>query len=534
MSIHTILVPFDFSPQSVFALEKACHLGQELRATLHLITVKEGSPDESAERHLMDRLLAALPPAYELQNKVHREVLRGRIHDELIEYAKRCRADLIVMGSRARSGFLRLATGSVTQSVLKDSPCPVVMVKANMLDVEHVQDEADIKYEDLKQSDSPALDLLTRAISLRATDIHIDPLEEDQFGVRFRIDGTVAAYCQVDVSIAEHLMQQYLTLARLDNAESFRPREGRLILPASMHDFEARVTTTPVAGGRAMALRIFSKENVYLPLESLGFSTTGLESVKKVLQGGEGLVLVTGPTGSGKTTTVYSMLETYGGTNNNMVSIEDPVEFDVPFVRQVNVDERHGVTMTSGLKTILRMDPDIVFVGEIRDAENADIAFRAAGSGQFVFSTLHTRDVASTFTGLRDLGMTNRTLAGNLVGVVNQRLIRKLCEKCRQATEPNESCQESFYELGLDLPASVYQAVGCDACRGTGFKGRCGVFECVQIDFELAELIANNATEAELRRQIRSKGISSLTAEAMLKVRNGITSFEEANSLRWL
>jgi type II secretory ATPase GspE/PulE/Tfp pilus assembly ATPase PilB-like protein len=260
----------------------------------------------------------------------------------------------------------------------------------------------------------------------------------------------------------------------------------------------------------------------------------GLATVKEILHGGEGLVLVTGPTGSGKTTSVYSMLETYGSTNKNIVSIEDPVEFDVPFVRQVNVDERHDVTMTSGLKTILRMDPDIVFVGEIRDSENAEIALRAASSGRFVFSSLHTRDVASTFTGLRDLGMSNHTIAGNLVGVVNQRLVRKLCEKCRKAVEPDERCKKSFSDLGLELPASVYESVGCDACRGSGFKGRCGVFECVKIDDELADLIANNASEAELRRLIRSKGISSLTTEAMLKVRDGVTSFEEANSLRWL
>jgi nucleotide-binding universal stress UspA family protein len=283
MSINTLLVPFDFSPHSILALERACHLGKELQATLHLIFVKEGPPDEDAERHLMDRLLAAMPPAYELQNQVHREVLCGRIHDQLIGYAKRCQADLIVMGSRGHSGILRLAIGSVAQRVLKDSPCPVVMVKANMLEVQHAQDEADVKYEDLKQSDSPALDLLGRAISLRASDIHIDPLEEDQYSIRLRIDGNIAAYCTVDVGIAEHLMQQYLTLARLDNAESFRCREGRLFLPASLRDFEARVTAMPVAGGRTMALRIFSKENIYMPLESLGFGAAGLAQLPQQL-----------------------------------------------------------------------------------------------------------------------------------------------------------------------------------------------------------------------------------------------------------
>jgi type II secretory ATPase GspE/PulE/Tfp pilus assembly ATPase PilB-like protein len=533
MTIKTILVPFDFSAHSALALEKACQLGQGLRAALHLIFVKEGAADEDAQRVLMDRLLAATPPAFELQNTVHREILHGRVHDELIEYAKRSKADLIVMGSRGHSGILRLATGSVVQRVLKDSPCPVVMVKANMNDVEHVKDESDIKYEDLKQSESPAIDLLSRAISLRASDVHIDPLEADQYGIRFRIDGHIAAYCTVESSVAERLMQQYLTLARLDN-ESFRPREGRLFLPGHMRNFEVRLTATPVAGGRAVALRISAKENVYLPLESLGFSSDGLETVKQLLHGGEGLVLVTGPTGSGKTTSVYSMLETLGTSKQCIVSIEDPVEFDVPFARQINVDDRHGVTMTSGLKTLLRMDPDIIFVGEIRDPENAEIALRGASSGRFVFSSLHTRDVASTITALRDLGMSNRTIAGNLVGVVNQRLLRKLCTDCRQTSEPSEACKHTFASLGFEQPTSVFRAVGCYACRGSGFKGRCGVFECVKMDDEIAEMIANNATEVELRRLIRSKGISGLRVEAMSRVRDGITSFEEATSLRWL
>ena len=533
MSIKTILVPFDFSPNSFLAVEQACQLGQQLNAELHLVYVKDGVPDPDIQHRSMDRLLSVVPPAYELQNKVIREVLCGRIHEELIEYAKRCKAGLIVMGSRGRSGIFQLTVGSVAQRVFKEAPCPVVFVKTERVDLGPSQDESDIKYQNLKESDSPALDLLGRAISLRASDVHIDPLEKDQYGVRFRIDGKVISYCTVDTGVAEHLMHQYLTLARLDTADPFRPREGRILLPPNMHDFETRITSTPVAGGQAMALRVFSKENVFLLLESLGFSEAGLETVQRMLRGSEGLVLVTGPTGSGKTTTVYSMLQTYGGTNKNIVSIEDPVEFDVPFVRQLNVDERHDVTMTSGLRTILRMDPDILFVGEIRDPENAEIALRAASSGRFVFSSLHTRDVASTFTGLRDMRISDHSVAGNLVGV-NQRLVRSLCQKCRKASELAPNCIEIFSEHGVEIPPVVYEPAGCDACRGTGFKGRCGVFECVKINDELSEMIASKATEAELRQLIRTKGIASLTSEALRKVSQGITSFDEANSVRWL
>ncbi len=534
MTFNKILVPFDFSPNSILALEKACQLGQQLRSELHLVWVKEGLPDIDMQRHSMDRLLAAVPPSFELQNTVRREVLSGSIHDELIGYAKKCKADLIVMGSRGRTGVLQLALGSVAQRVLKGAPCPVVLVKAEMLNGDSVQDEVDSKYQRLKESDSPAIDLLARAISVRATDIHIDPLDSELYSVRFRIDGSIVSYCSVDTGVAEHLMHQYLTLAKIDHAEPFRPREGRLQLPTNMSDFEARVTATPVAGGDAMALRLFSKENVFMPLESLGLSGAGLDTVQKMLHGSEGLVLVTGPTGSGKTTTVYSMLKTYGSTNRNIVSIEDPVEFDVPFVRQMNVDERHDVTMSSGLKTLLRMDPDIIFVGEIRDSENAGIAFRAASSGRFVFSSLHTRDVASTLTALRDLGVTDHSISANLIGVVNQRLVRKLCVQCRKSVGPSEQCKEAFSEYGLVTPPQIYEPVGCDACRGTGFKGRSGVFECVKCDAELTRAIASNVTEAELRRLIRSQGITSLNAEALNKVSVGITSFLEAISVRWL
>ena len=534
MSVYTILVPFDFSSNSILALEKACELVPPMQAELHMLYVKEGAADVDSQRHSMNRLLTALPPTFELQHNVHREVLNGTIHEEIIEYAKKCNANLIVMGSRGRSGVQLLTHGSVAQRVTHDSPCPVVLVKPNMLDQTPILDEVDSTYVSLKETDSPALDLLARAISLRATDVHIDPQTSELYGVRFRIDGSLVTYCTVDSGVAAHLMHQYLNLAKLDISEPFRPREGRLMLPSSMRDFEARLTATPVSGGGAMSLRLFSKDNVFLPLEGLGFSGAGLETVRSMLRGSEGLVLVTGPTGSGKTTTVYSMLQTFGNRNRNIVSIEDPVEFDVPFVRQMNVDERHDVSMTSGLRTLLRMDPDIIFVGEIRDPENAEIALRAASSGRFVFSSLHTRDVASTLTAFRDMGVTNHSISGNLIGVVNQRLVRKLCEKCRKPGEFNEQDKDLFRAHGIEVPAVVLEPVGCVECRNTGFKGRCGIFECLKIDDGIKNAIAENATEAELRQLIRTQGIASLTAEALGKVREGITSFSEAVSVRWI
>jgi general secretion pathway protein E len=253
-----------------------------------------------------------------------------------------------------------------------------------------------------------------------------------------------------------------------------------------------------------------------------------------MLQRGEGLVLVTGPTGSGKTTTVYSMLETLGSGDMNIVSIEDPVEFPARFIRQMEVDQRHAVTMASGLRTLLRMDPDIVFLGEIRDAEAAEIAMRAASSGKYVFTTLHTRDVASTVTAILDLGIDRRSLAGNLTGIVSQRLVRRLCPQCRQPADLRDKDRAWFGQFGIEPPAQLFEPIGCPACRGKGFRGRVGVFEVVLADAELVQRITQGATEHEVREQIRRGGTPELTVDALAKVTAGLTSLDEARKMTWV
>ncbi len=533
MASHNILVPFDFSEFSVRALSVACDLAKSLNSEVYLVHVREGQQDPDTHRSTLEQLLAVVLPTQELQNVVHREVIYGVTHEELLKYAQKIHANMIVMGTRGRSGIVQLAMGSVVQRMLRTAHCPVVVVNSENA-AEIVFDEADEKYESIKSNETPAVDLIARALSLRATDIHVDPSDDRQYSVRLRIDGKITPYCMLDDGVASHLINQYLTMARIDMADPFRAREGRLQLPAHMQHIEVRVTTSPVAGGDALALRLFAKDNVFLSLDKLGFSGQSLVSVQRMLHGNEGLVLITGPTGSGKTTTVYSMLESFGGQHHNIVSIEDPVEFSVGFVRQLSVDERHGVTMSSGLRTLLRMDPDIIFIGEIRDPEAAGIALRAANSGRFVFSSLHTRDVAATITALRDLEVTDHSLAGNLVGIVNQRLVRRLCSNCKKTRPIDAHCRETFAAEGIEPPTDVSDAVGCPKCRESGYYGRCGVFETIVSSNELAQAIAAGAPEAELRRIIRALGNASLTADALCKVRDHITSFEEAMSARWL
>jgi type II secretory ATPase GspE/PulE/Tfp pilus assembly ATPase PilB-like protein len=383
---------------------------------------------------------------------------------------------------------------------------------------------------------TPALDLLQRAQTLRATDIHIDPTGDGRYSVRLRIDGRLEHYCDLDADLAVHLLQQFKILGDLDIAEPFRPHEGRLRLPHSNSDCQVRITTSPVAGGESVCLRLQTRGTMFRPLDNLGLTATTRASIEEMLHRGEGIVLVTGPTGAGKTTTVYSMLRELEPPkqHRNIVTIEDPVEFNCPFLRQMSVDEAHGITLNSGLRTMLRMDPDVVFVGEIRDAQTAEMAMRAASSGKYVFSTLHTRDVASTVTALRDLGVSPRSLAGNLTGIISQRLVRQLCHQCRELAPISDDARQLLADHDLEVPAQLYQARGCDNCRNTGYRGRVGAFEVAVASHTLVEAIDREASEDELRRLIRSTGTPSLIKDGLKKAIDGITAIEEVHQMRWM
>jgi type II secretory ATPase GspE/PulE/Tfp pilus assembly ATPase PilB-like protein/nucleotide-binding universal stress UspA family protein len=379
-----------------------------------------------------------------------------------------------------------------------------------------------------------AIDLLARASDARASDVHLDPKTDAFYEVGFRIDGRVEHYCDLDRGIAVPLIQQIKVLAGLDIAEPFLPQEGRLHQVAGVPGVEVRITSAPVQGGPAMALRLHRRDQALMPLEELGLATTALEAVAQILHAGAGLVLVTGPTGSGKTTTIYSQLQVLAGQGRKIVSIEDPIEYPLPFVRQLGVDPKHNLTMTEGLRTILRMDPDIVAVSEIRDVESAEIAMRAASSGRFVFSTLHTRDAASTITAVRDLHIDNRSMAANLTGIIAQRLVRRLCRECAEKKPVTDAERTLFAAEELTAPAELLHPVGCTRCRGTGYYGRVGIFEVVQTQGPVETAIAAGAPEDELRGVLRTAGTPSLLADALVKVAGGITCVEEAQAMKWV
>ena len=386
-------------------------------------------------------------------------------------------------------------------------------------------------------TNTPAVDLVIRARRLRATDIHVDPTGSGESRVRFRIDGQLEEYCRIERSVAEHLVNQWKLLAGLDASDPFRSKEGRVDFPDSaraLADVEARFTSAPVAGGEAIALRLSARSDLYIPLEKLGLSAPAMLSVDAMSSAAEGLVLVSGPTGSGKTTTVYSILESICSSKRNIVSIEDPVEVPVPFVRQMSVDERHDITMTKGLKTLMRMDPDVIFLGEIRDAEAARIAMQAAASGRYVFSTLHARDIAAVFTALRDLGLADRSLAANVSGIINQRLMRRLCNACRRETDVTEAMRRKCEILHVDPPSSQFERVGCTNCRGTGYFGRVGIFEAASFSQDTQDAIANGDSESRIRSRLVEDGLTTLEVDAALKVVAGVTDYDEMTRVHWV
>jgi len=386
-------------------------------------------------------------------------------------------------------------------------------------------------------SAAPALDLLRRAIGDGATDVHIDPSPDDEYEIRFRVDGRLREFCRMDRSLAESLVKRLKVLSDLDIAEPFEAQEG--LLDLSDKEFEGaqvRITCAPVDGGECACLRIHQSAMVTMPIDDLGISSGAQSAVREMTSRPEGLILVAGPTGAGKTTTIYSMLRELTVREGDMLiaSIEDPVEMSVPFIRQMSVDVDHGITLASGLRTMLRMDPDVLFVGEIRDVETADMVMRAASSGRRVFATLHSRSVPASVTAFDDLGVDRRSLSANLTGIVSQRLARKLCERCKKTRPLEDHDRTLFEDHGLGVPDETWHAEGCDACQGSGYEGREGVFQVALVDDGLRAAIARGANESELGEVVQQSGSESLGTVALKKVIGGVTSLEEVHRQRVL
>ncbi|MDG2061548.1 MAG: type II secretion system ATPase GspE [SAR86 cluster bacterium] len=371
-------------------------------------------------------------------------------------------------------------------------------------------------------NDAPVIKLinaiLSEAIKASASDIHIEPFE-NYLSIRFRVDGVLQEILKPSEKMAPMINARIKVMSQLDIAEKRIPQDGRMSLQLGKKWIDIRVSTLPSSFGERLVLRILDKAETQLGLEQLGMSSNTLSQVKKILKKQNGIVLVSGPTGSGKTTTLYSALNILNDKTRNILTVEDPIEYGLEGVGQTQVNTKVGMTFARGLRAILRQDPDVVMVGEIRDLETAEISIQASLTGHLVLSTVHTNDSVGVVTRLRDMGIESYLLSSSLKGVLAQRLVRRLCVKCKK--------QETVSD-NVHLPDSseVYVSVGCEECHETGYLGRIGLFEFFSIDDMVKEAINSNASEEELTELSFSEE-NRLFESGLELVMQGLTSLDE-------
>jgi len=390
-----------------------------------------------------------------------------------------------------------------------------------MEDIEHLKDLA---------SEAPVIRLvnliISRAIEKRASDIHIEPFERD-LKVRYRIDGVLYDVESPPKKLKAAVISRIKIMARLNIAERRVPQDGRIKMRVLGRDIDLRVSTLPTMYGESVVMRILDKSNTQIyDLEKLGFSSLMLDRFKDLIARPHGIILVTGPTGSGKTTTLYAALTRINLPDKKIITIEDPVEYQINGINQIHVNPTIGLTFAAGLRSIVRQDPDVIMVGEIRDLETAEIAIRAALTGHLVFSTLHTNDAPSAIARLVDMGAEDYLLASSILGVLAQRLVRVICPSCKvKADVEAEHLAEIGFSPGTSVP--LFEGRGCKECADTGFLGRMGVYELMLMDDDIRRLTITSADSTQLRKVASKNGMVTLREDGFQKVAQGLTTISE-------
>ena len=369
--------------------------------------------------------------------------------------------------------------------------------------------------------------MLVDAINMRASDLHFEPYEF-HYRVRFRIDGELREITQPPLAIKDKLSSRIKVISKLDISEKRVPQDGRMKLKFGNKAIDFRVSTLPTLFGEKIVIRILDPSSAKLGIDALGYEKIEKERLMHAIQRPYGMVLVTGPTGSGKTVSLYTCLNILNQPGVNIATVEDPAEINLPGINQVNVNDKAGLTFAAALKSFLRQDPDIIMVGEIRDLETADIAIKAAQTGHMVMSTLHTNDAPTTLTRLMNMGVAPFNIASSVLLITAQRLARRLCENCKAPADyPRESLLKAgFQRDDLDGSWKPYRAVGCSACNN-GYKGRVGIYQVMPISEEIQRIILTQGTAMDIAAQAQKEGVRDLRQFGLLKVRAGITSLEE-------
>ncbi|GIW43008.1 MAG: type II secretion system protein GspE [Candidatus Binatia bacterium] len=370
--------------------------------------------------------------------------------------------------------------------------------------------------------------LIFQAAKDRASDIHIEPYERDLL-VRFRIDGVLYDILSPPKRFQPIIISRVKVMAGLNIAEKRLPQDGRIRIRLAGKDIDIRVSVVPTAHGERVVMRLLDRASTLLQLEELGLTGNKLETVNRLIRQSHGIILVTGPTGSGKTTTLYACLSKINTTDKNIITIEDPIEYQLHGVGQIQVNPKIDLTFANGLRSILRQDPDVIMVGEIRDTETAEIAIQAALTGHLVFSTLHTNDSFGAMTRLLDMGIEPFLVSSSVIAVMAQRLVRRVCPECRVAYRPT---REEIEEVGITPQQlggrEIYkQGPGCANCKGKGYRGRTGIHELLVVDDEIRGLVMKSADAASIRRAATAHGMSTLRQDGAEKILAGITTIEE-------
>jgi general secretion pathway protein E len=400
-------------------------------------------------------------------------------------------------------------------------------------DLDHLAEEISLEPQDLLEAsdDAPIIklvnSLLQHAVKERASDIHLEPFERE-IRVRFRIDDVLYEPIKpLPRALQANIVSRIKIMGGLNIAEKRLPQDGRIRLKIAGRDYDVRLSTVSIGHGERAVLRLLPRTQDLQDLERIGFNQQQLPVMERLITRPNGIILVTGPTGSGKTTTLYAALSRINATDKNIITIEDPVEIQLTGVGQIEVKPNIGLTFASGLRSVLRQDPNVILVGEIRDLETAEIAIQASLTGHLVFSTLHTNDAASAITRMVDMGVEPFLVASSLVAVLAQRLVRVLCKDCR---ESYEATREELVEIGVrppDRPVHVYRTQGCAGCNYTGYRGRVGIFELMLVDDDIRAMVSQNVDAKSIKRTAQQKGMHTLRADGARKVLQGVTSVAE-------
>ncbi len=395
-----------------------------------------------------------------------------------------------------------------------------------------IEDDDDVALEELlRQTEEPpsirlANSIVLEAIRLKASDIHIQPRTKN-VAVRYRIDGVLIDKFQIPTGIHQSLVSRIKVMAELDISERRRPQDGRITVKTPTRIVDLRISTLPTINGEKVVMRILDRNSAALSLEQLGFADRDLPRIQRIADKPQGIILATGPTGSGKTTTLYSLLQHSATPGKNYITLEDPVEYYMDQAGQVLIRERIGLTFPVALRAILRQDPDVILLGEIRDAETAEVAFHAASTGHVVFSTLHTNSAAATVSRLLDLGMKREIIATTLEGIIAQRLARKVCAHCGEDHAPDRGLLAQLGPRFVQEVSSVRRGRGCGRCHGTGYLGRVGLYEVLSPDDTLRQQIAAGVSVLEMAHSARERGFAPLIDDALEKIKAGMTNPEE-------